>query len=718
MTKAFCLFIFYFFGFYNANSQTINWEENDEKRLIGDQLEIFTDSSGVLSIADVAGGNKGVEFERWTKKMLDFPYDTSVKWLKINVQNRSDNQLIFEVAQPILPQVTFYYQDSLAVWHSEQAGYKNNLYLGEITHHQPVFRLPPSNSDFFVRIETTGTPIPMMLWEEKAFEINQTHRLLIFGLYLGIMFFIVMQNIFFFASLRRYVNLLYALIILAYTFFSGIYEGYILYIFPTLDLWQWMINIPNLLSPNVLLYCLMFLSVRKLDPKMFRVSMGLMVYFLLAIVVCKFLPRLGAHLLNQFNALFGLLFFTYIGYRSYKRGNKLGFYFALAYLIYLIISTIEVLYTKTGYPTYVLDISYISLAFLVEVIMLSYLLSKRFEWEKNDNEKLTQETQRQLLEKTKENERIVKDQNVLLEKRVNERTLKLNKSLEDLKQAQNQLIQSEKMASLGELTAGIAHEIQNPLNFVNNFSEVSAELIDEMNEEIEKGDLEEVKAIAFDVKENLQKINHHGNRASSIVKGMLEHSRSSSGKKELTDINALADEYLRLAYHGLRAKDSSFNADFNTNFAPTLPKIKVISQDIGRVLLNLIYNAFQAVQEEGERRKKQGDHNYKPQVLVTTSLISKKPLPNNKFTNNQSTNNHLQITITDNGPGIPDEIKDKIFQPFFTTKETGKGTGLGLSLAYDIMKAHGGEINISSLVSDSLHSGTSFKLIFPLGQKT
>lgn len=256
----------------------------------------------------------------------------------------------------------------------------------------------------------------------------------------------------------------------------------------------------------------------------------------------------------------------------------------------------------------------------------------------------------------------------------------LEKALVDLKAAQSQLIQSEKMASLGELTAGIAHEIQNPLNFVNNFSEVSQELIDEMNQEIEKGDLAEVKAIAIDIKQNLEKIHHHGSRADNIVKGMLQHSRTSIGEKTSSDINVLADEYLRLSYHGLRAKDKSFNADFKTDLQTDLPKINVVPQDIGRVLLNLINNAFYAVNEL--RKKTDNSEEYKPSVTVSTSTNEK--------------GNEIIIKVADNGPGIPKQVKDKIFQPFFTTKPTGQGTGLGLSLSYDIVKAHGGELKVES----------------------
>jgi ligand-binding sensor domain-containing protein/signal transduction histidine kinase len=283
---------------------------------------------------------------------------------------------------------------------------------------------------------------------------------------------------------------------------------------------------------------------------------------------------------------------------------------------------------------------------------------------------------------------------------------------ENLKSTQSQLIHSEKLASLGALTAGIAHEIQNPLNFVNNFSEVNSELIDEMNEEIENGNLEEIKAIAKDIKENEQKIIHHGKRAETIVKGMLLHSRGNSGHKELVDINALADEYLRLSYHGFRAKDKNFNAEYKTDFDPNLPKINVVPQDIGRVLLNLINNAFYAVTAQAPLPPQGGfkDPNYihKPMVIVKTSYLP----PSGGM------RGACLVSVSDNGPGIPSSIVDKIFQPFFTTKPTGQGTGLGLSLAYDIVKAHGGELKVETKParagSDGEGEGTEFIIYLPV----
>ena len=288
-----------------------------------------------------------------------------------------------------------------------------------------------------------------------------------------------------------------------------------------------------------------------------------------------------------------------------------------------------------------------------------------------------------------EKQQILSIQNETLEKQVTERTSALNQSLENLKATQSQLIQSEKMASLGELTAGIAHEIQNPLNFVNNFSEVSRELLDEMNEELNKGDIEEARAIANDVKQNLEKINHHGKRAGDIVKGMLQHSRKSEGTKELTDINALADEYLRLAYHGLRAKDNSFNVSMKTDFDKTIGNINIIPQEYGRVLLNLYNNAFYAVNEKqkAESLKPTAEGKaYEPVITVTTR----------RLTSALGDRDKISISVNDNGIGIPQKIVDKIFQPFFTTKPTGQGTGLGLSLSYDIVKAHGGVLKVET----------------------
>ncbi|WP_461066282.1 sensor histidine kinase [Spirosoma horti] len=300
--------------------------------------------------------------------------------------------------------------------------------------------------------------------------------------------------------------------------------------------------------------------------------------------------------------------------------------------------------------------------------------------------------EREQMEKEQEMERIrlIESQKELLEQQVEERTAQLKTSLDNLRATQNQLVQKEKMASLGELTAGIAHEIQNPLNFVTNFSDVSVELLDELKEglwqKLPDSEKEYAEEILGDLSVNLEKITYHGNRASSIVKGMLEHSRLSTGERKLTNLNALADEYLRLAYHGLRAKDKNFNCELVTHLDSGLPIVNVVTQDISRVLLNLFTNAFYAVSEKKQQLNESDLATYKPTVTVTTGYV----------------NGRVEIHVLDNGTGMPDSVKAKIFQPFFTTKPAGSGTGLGLSLSYDIVtKGHGGSLTVDSTPGQS-----------------
>ena len=334
----------------------------------------------------------------------------------------------------------------------------------------------------------------------------------------------------------------------------------------------------------------------------------------------------------------------------------------------------------------------VSLSYFIMGIGLSLFFAGEFARTASSLQKsltAVKELSEEMIATEKEKQQILSVQNETLEKQVSERTAALSQSLKDLKETQAQLIQREKMASLGELTAGIAHEIQNPLNFINNFSEVNKELLQEMKEEVDSGNTEVVKTIADDVIYNQEKINEHGKRADAIVKGMLQHSGNSSGIKEPTDINKLADEYSRLSHHGFRAKDKSFNATLKTDFDEQIGNINIIPQDIGRVILNLINNAFYAV----DVKKKLNLNGYEPTVSVTT----------------RKNNGKIEIKVSDNGNGIPQKVLDKIFQPFFTTKPTGQGTGLGLSLSYDIVKAHGGELKVET----DENKGSVFIILLP-----
>jgi signal transduction histidine kinase len=393
-------------------------------------------------------------------------------------------------------------------------------------------------------------------------------------------------------------------------------------------------------------------------------------------------------------AIVELLRLTIKAGRERQRGVGIvgtGFAVGLLCLVVGVALAVANIYRFQGYPIFVI---LLLLAFLVPALGISLFLAREFAL---DAQQLlaklgeVEQLSAQTIAQEQEKQALLAAQNETLEQQVSERTGELQRSLTDLRATQAQLIQKEKMASLGELTAGIAHEIQNPLNFVNNFSEVSGELVAELKQELEGGDLAEAHALADDLAQNLAKITQHGRRAAGIVKGMLEHSSPSAGEREPTDLNRLCDEYLRLAYQGLRAKDKSFNAALTTDFLTDLPAVTMVSADVGRVLLNLFTNAFYAVRQ----RQLSGEPGYQPQVGVRTVLL----------------NQQVQIQVTDNGTGMSPAVQAKIFQPFFTTKPTGEGTGLGLSLSHDIIaQGHGGTLSVESREGQS----TTFYVSLPL----
>jgi two-component system NtrC family sensor kinase len=423
--------------------------------------------------------------------------------------------------------------------------------------------------------------------------------------------------------------------------------------------------------------------------------------FCVPVIIILFIGDNGNGYVLYIYNIISYLTITGISVKALKQRKAGAPLFLTGIIIALIFFILFVLSGRSLHLPFLLHYFGSTLAFLTPAIILAILLAREFaqnlislRQKLAEVEGLSARSLQQELEK----QEILARQNEMLEQKVTERTAELNQSLTELKTAQRQLIQSEKMASLGELTAGIAHEIQNPLNFVNNFSEVNKEMLEELKAESEKpkaerdGQLE--TDLINDLIENESKINHHGKRADSIVKGMLEHSKAGSGKKELTDINTLADEFMRLSYHGLRSKDKSFNSELVTHFDKKLPKIEVVPQDMGRVMLNLFNNAFYAVNQ----KLKTAGADYRPEVTVSTSAAK----------------NNIIIKVKDNGNGIPDAIKDKIMQPFFTTKPTGEGTGLGLSLSYDIIvKGHGGKIDLNSTHGE----GATFTITLPAENK-
>ncbi len=664
-----------------TNGQQETWDAGGQFISITPHMQVLEDPTRKLTFDQVLSPSFQKSFKPSNKPILNFGFTESAYWLRFTFNDTSSEALVFEIAHAFLPETDLYYKDSSGKTVEMRAGYKIPLDEKIIRHHFQIFPMPHGNYDFYVRLISNSHPIRARIYKASTYDIITYKQRLMYGFYLGFMCFAILSNLFFYFSLRNRLYLFYAGIVVVYiSYAAAVMDGFILYFVPHIDLMFWYITIPPIGVTLQMIYALVFLDVKKRNPGLYRFTLWLIAYFVLYIIIKIWLPLVTVLAMNTVHALISFFVMGYLGYDTGRKGNRLGYYFALAYFIYFLLVLMEATYIQFGKPPYLFDLSHVSLATLIEAFILSFLLSKRFEFEKEETERQRHEAQTQLLEKTMENERIVKEQNVTLENRVEERTKALSESIENLQRTQTKLIYAEKLASLGELTAGIAHEIQNPLNFVNNFSEVNNELIDEMANE---NDVNEIKAILNDIKQNNEKIALHGKRADSIVKSMLQHSRKNVGQKELIDINDLCDQYIRLSYHGMRAKDKAFNAEFKTDFDESIGKINVIPQDIGRVLLNLFNNAFYAVNErqkaEGERRKAEVIR-----YVPTVALVTRKD------------GNKVEIIVKDNGNGIPKNIIDKIFQPFFTTNPTGEGTGLGLSLSYDIIKFHEGEIKVET----------------------
>jgi signal transduction histidine kinase len=680
------------FTWSHAPAQAIRWNGATSHIDITPHVWVLEDAGGNLSFEQVQSPQYQNAFKPSNKAVLNFGFTESVHWLRFSTDMATTEKLVLEIAHAFLPQADFYYKDPAGRPVVVRAGYNIPLNDKTVRHHFQVFPFPQGATDCYVRLISQSHPIRVSIYRESAYDIKTYRQRLVYGFYIGFMVFAILSNLFFYVSLGNRLYLFYAGIVVVYiSYASAVMDGFILYFIPRIDLMFWYVTIPTIGVPLQMMYALVFLDVKKYDPKLNRVVVWLIAYFLLYMVIKFWLPITLVLTVNTGHALISFFTMGYLGYATGRRGNRLGYYFALAYFIYFILVLTEATYIQIGRPAYFFELSHVALATLIEAFLLSFLLSKRFEFEKESTEKARHEAQQQLLEKTLENERMVKEQNLTLEKRVAERTRELNDSVENLKHTQARLIQSEKLASLGELTAGIAHEIQNPLNFVNNFSEMNVELVNELRtaQAQPQRDGAYEAELFDDIKQNAEKTLHHGRRADAIVKGMLQHSRKNTGQKELTDINFLTDEYLRLSYHGLRAKDKTFNATIETHFDDSIGKIAIVPQDIGRVLLNLFNNAFYAVHEQA---KKLGGA-YEPKVVASTKKVG----------------TTIEITVKDNGGGIPKNIADKIFQPFFSTKPTGQGTGLGLSLSYDIIKAHGGDLTTHSTAGE----GASFMIVLP-----
>ena len=515
---------------------------------------------------------------------------------------------------------------------------------------------------------------------------------LFYGLYYGFILIIVLYNLILYLRVREPDHLFYGVWVLLMAVQVALYRGHLNeFLFaahPEIE--RYGPALAGIIGLCHVLFTLSFLRLRELAPRLYQLGIGIFGLFFLAFVWDVVAIRRGTLLdLVPLVVLLEGVFSVAAGVVVYRRGFRPALYYILGNIAFFACLFAFLVYAAGRLPYGFFTYNALLIGSGIEILLFTLALAYKITLMKRERE-AAERGQIRLLD---ENQRLVSEQNAMLEEKVTYRTAELNQTLKNLKDTQAQLIHAEKMASLGELVAGIAHEIQNPLNFVNNFAEVSVELVEELKEERgkEAGRNEKVEAeLLSDLTENLQKITDHGQRASSIVKGMLQHSRGGSGEKQPTNLNSLADEFLRLAYHGLRAKDKQFNARLVTDFDAGLGPVDIVSQEMGRVLLNLFNNAFYTVQQ----RQKTAGADYQPTVEVCTARQ----------------NGQIVIKVKDNGTGMPEAVRQKIFQPFFTTKPSGQGTGLGLSLSYDIVtKGHGGEVTVESTEG----AGSEFTIRLP-----
>ena len=722
MRRFYLCFIF-FVLFVNALQAQTGWPPVYEIKIdtaynldIDDKYwQLLEDPSGKLTIDQVSSPSFTSKFHANTTRTKGYDYNINTYWLRY----RFKNTMPYPVKLVIPERIAY-------AWLYTPKG--NNKWIVQKT----GVLVPWSERDGLKRFNKFLVSIQpgkeMIFYEKNVFDFNiykpkvfqfrigyadavikkdyldndKYYRAVIYGVIVGILLLAAFINMLFYRIVREKVYLYFSL----YIFFNGLYyfigsNDVLFREQPTLRYYiaQFSVIISFFVIAHFIRY---FLSTRKFTPVWDKFLIMLSYLVVAAWVVRIFTPPNLSYqtdfIISTLTSIVIYIYFpimlgTLIFFLSKnKKDERIGIFalmplfvwlsigYTYIYISYILFNEYKIPYTS-AYTWMLSWGSIIELVcFFCLIIMFSWILFKRYQDMQLLVVQSSLDKERLAKEKEMERSQLIEQQKTELERQVESRTSELKQSLEELKTTQSQLIQSEKMASLGELTAGIAHEIQNPLNFVNNFSEVSMELIEEVKSEkakIKSERNEELEnELLDDISQNLQKISHHGKRADSIVKGMLQHSRASSNIKEPTDINKLADEYFRLAYHGLRAKDKSFNAEMVINFDTALPLVAMVPQDIGRVMLNLFTNAFYATQQ-----RLKADKDFKPEVKLST-------LKNGDF---------IEIKVWDNGTGIPDSVKGKILQPFFTTKPTGEGTGLGLSLSYDIVvKGHEGKIEINS----------------------
>jgi len=670
---------------------------------IAHQMFFLEDTFGKLTLNQVLDSNRSATFQVYDKPFVNFGITHSTFWLKFSIRNKTGMPLFIELGNAALDTIELFEMNSDGVQALHKSGSWLQFHRREVKNTNYVFALSvPGDVDktFFIRVKhSRGTQFSLKAGTLKAFyNENYTINLLI-GIYYGMMLLMIFYNLFIYFTLKDNAYLFYVIYVFFMVLLNASLNGHAFqYLWPEHPgLNQYADIIVICLGVSGIFFATSFLRTKQNAPVFHRLFFALYALYFINLIVIGLGYFLVGTILVEIISLVGVLLFFATAYFTLRKGYKPAQFFLIAWTFLLLSAIVFILKDFNIIPYNRLTVNSLQIGSAIEVLLLSVALASRI----NIYKKETRKAQAEAYNSLEENRRLIAQQNLLLENKVEERTKELKLSnkelatvLENLKLTQAQLIQREKMASLGELTAGVAHEIQNPLNFINNFSEVNLEMTEEMEKEIEQGNWEESKSFTTSIKENIQKVLQHGRRADAIIKGMLQHSRVSTGQMESTDINALADEYLQLCYIAFQSKNKDLNVNLVKGYDISIGKISVVPQDMGRALVNLYNNAFYAVYEKAKTKST----GFIPEVSISTRLMGK----------------NLEIRVKDNGIGIAPELLTKIYQPFFTTKPAGQGTGLGLSLCYDIItKEHGGELSVVAKANES----TEFIIRLPINLK-
>jgi two-component system, NtrC family, sensor kinase len=669
--------------------------QEGDRLFIGKSIEYLIDSTGKFKIEDVLNQT----FEKGNTDILNLGGVTQNIWMRFKIVSERENEIFLEINAPLINTLEIFEVKNNHTKILFQGG------AGQPYDNRPIsienwllnLQLQPSiTSTIYIKGQSFYPfQIPIAISSKSRFIEDSKYHYLFWGIYVGFMILALIYNLFIYLSVRERSYLYYILYILSSAVFYLGLSGFGFWLFWS-DSPAFNPMIPVFVSFSncvCILFTFDFLQITKEQKKLYYTGWILFVFIILVTLLIIAKIYTVALPLSQLSSLVVCIYLIVAGVISYRKGVATAKYYLLAWTLFLVLVIVYILALNNVLPSTFFTTHAAFLGHMTEVALLSFALADRINVLKKENDI----KQLKIIDSLKENESLQVKLNQELEKKVKERTNELEETILNLKETQNQLIHSEKMASLGELTAGIAHEIQNPLNFVNNFSDINKELLADLQDSINSGNKEEIENIITDLVQNEDKILHHGKRASSIVKGMLQHSRSKGDNKEMVNINTLCDEYVKLAYHGFKGKDKSLYINFNTEFDPEVKEIMIIPQDIGRTILNIINNGFYAANERYKEDIEKGIENPEQPIV---KLITKK------------LDNMVQISISDNGNGIAEDVEDKIFQPFFTTKPTGQGTGLGLSLSYDIITTgHGGHLLVGKTAE--FDHGTTFTIQLP-----